>query len=122
MILATSNERVFMRTPPAASPPLSPVSSLDKFTPPASPSLEGVNVGLPAPPTTVLSSQYVISILDILACLARTCQGKLSPFEPTSGSESWDMLPDSVSRRRRRASSSISGFATWRWAGEHPPF
>ncbi|BEJ18202.1 hypothetical protein CspHIS471_0704790 [Cutaneotrichosporon sp. HIS471] len=122
LILATSSVRVFMRTPPAASPPLSPVSSLERFSPPLSPTLEGAAVGLPTPPPTVLSSQYVISVLDILACLARSSPGKLSPFEPTLGSESWDMLPDSVSRRRRRASSSITGFATWRWAGDLPPF
>ncbi|KAL1409685.1 hypothetical protein Q8F55_003681 [Vanrija albida] len=120
LILATSSSRVFMRTNPGESPPLSPVSSPGQISPPPSPSASSKSIGLPAPPPTQLSPQYVISSLDILSCLARSCPGRLTPIEPDSVAESWDMLPDSISKRRRRASSSaFTGFETWRWA--EPP-
>ncbi|TXT06072.1 hypothetical protein VHUM_03545 [Vanrija humicola] len=122
LILATSSSRVFMRTNPGESPPLSPVSSPGQASPPPSPSASSKSIGLPAPPPTQLSAQYVISSLDILSCLARSCPGRLTPIEPDSVADSWDMLPDSISKRRRRASSSaFTGFETWRWAGPPTP-
>jgi glycine/D-amino acid oxidase-like deaminating enzyme len=119
MLLATSSSRVFLRTPPASSPPLSPVTSFERLTPPTSPELVTSFPGLPDPPRTHISSQYVISILDILSCLARAYQSKLPAADPTAD----DMLPDNMSKRRRRASSSAAfdGFQTWRWAGDPDP-
>jgi hypothetical protein len=61
-------------------------------------------------------------VLDILSCLARAYQSKISPAVDNTDDEAW--LPDTVSKRRRRASSSaaFSGFQTWRWAGDPSPF
>lgn len=117
LILATSSSRVFMRTPPAASPPLSPVSAADQ-SPIPSPPTDAGSLGLPAPPSTQLSPQYVISIVDILSCLARYSQAKLGPLDLSDAQDSWEMSPDSISKRRRRASSTsaFAGFETWRWA------
>lgn len=118
LILATSSSRVFMRTPPAASPPLSPVSSLEHIPVPSPPAEPAGSLGLPAPPSTQLSPQYVISIVDILSCLARYNQAKLGPLDLSDVSDSWELSPDSISKRRRRASSTsaFNGFETWRWA------
>jgi len=152
LILATSTSRVFLRSTNdvATSPPVSPVPSLSMSasSPPVSPSIASLslndyptnsqNRNLPRPPPVQLSPHYVISILDILSCLAKSVSNKLAPLnQPTdglmilpNGSEAdsqrnhvWDLDPAGMGKRRRASSFADPGqegglgFGTWRWAG-----
>jgi len=151
LILATASSRVFMRTPLGVSPPLSPTPSLtmSAFSPPSSPSLSSLSLsdtkpishhisppGLPLPPPIQLSPHYVISILDILACLAKAYHTKLAPPSPQvddsviifpSSDESpllttqtWDLDPAGMGKRRRASAAAAEHAAieSWRWIGD----
>ena len=85
---------------------------------------------LPTPPPTQLSPYYVISVLDILACLAKAYHGKLTgPSEAKGGvivaasdslrAPTWDLDPESMGKRRRASSAATEiGIESWRWVGD----
>ncbi|ORY23044.1 hypothetical protein BCR39DRAFT_365497 [Naematelia encephala] len=152
LILATSSSRVFLRPSFSISPPLSPVPSLSTSTtsPPASPSISSLSLsdtylspatprtGLPAPPPVQLSPHYVVSIVDILSCLARAWHDRLTPpparresgvvdsvaEDAGTGGGEWDLDPAGMGKRRRASSlagsdgsatAGVGAFESWRW-------
>lgn len=144
LILATSSSRIFLRTPVGMSPPLSPTPSLtmSAFSPPPSPSISTLSLvehrrasrGLPPPPPTQFAPHYVISILDILACLAKAHHSKLVPpsplpdlgvivlssESPIAPTQTWDLDPGGMGKKRRVSSAAVESRAieSWRWAGD----
>ncbi|KAL7424002.1 hypothetical protein Q5752_001587 [Cryptotrichosporon argae] len=103
LLFATSSSRVLLRLNPGVSPPLSPVPSLSlsATSPASSPSISSLSLqdeppspqarvaALPRPPATLLSPHSVISVLDVLACLARAYRSSLGPstgpVQPAAG-------------------------------------
>nr|XP_031862783.1 uncharacterized protein CI109_001795 [Kwoniella shandongensis]KAA5529855.1 hypothetical protein CI109_001795 [Kwoniella shandongensis] len=93
LILATSSSRVFIRSPAAISPPISPSTSASS-TSISELYLGSQTSGLPAPVQTQLSPHGVLSIVDVFACLVRLYAPKLGN-EPSISEipPAWDVEP-----------------------------
>ena len=117
LILATSSSRVFVRQPSVPSSP--PISPLEAPSPTMSMSdlREALNEslpGLPAPPSTQLSTNQIISISDVLASLAKRYH-----LKPHISAVQTDFDPASLGRKRRLSTLEMSenlGLESWRWA------
>ncbi|WWD15935.1 hypothetical protein CI109_100359 [Kwoniella shandongensis] len=90
---ATSSSRVFIRSPAAISPPISPSTSASS-TSISELYLGSQTSGLPAPVQTQLSPHGVLSIVDVFACLVRLYAPKLGN-EPSISEipPAWDVEP-----------------------------